>query len=87
MARYAQIVFIQSSDETPEPERILKEQGEQALFDYLIQWDYGHESECDIRDESSAGKRDHVVSFQVGEDKYIMTYNLGLPYFGLERLI
>jgi hypothetical protein len=80
---YANIVFIQSADETAEPEKIYREHGAQALLDYLKQWDYGAESETDTDDNEPWGLGDKVYYF----NDYIVTVNLGLPYFGLCRKI
>jgi hypothetical protein len=82
--KYANIVFIQSSDETEEPEQIYNEQGIGALFEYLKQWDYGKESEQDIYDGIPWGTNDEVYPCA---DNYILTINTRMPYFGLCRII
>lgn len=79
--RYAQIVFMQNSQDADEPLRILDEQGVQAAIDYLAQWDNGDRDE--VRDRPSAGSRDNTK--RVGE--YLLTWNWGLGYIGLERII
>ena len=80
---YANIVFIQSADETAEPEKIYRKRGARALLDYLKQWDYGKESETELDDNEPWGLGDMVY----GIDDYIVTVNLKMPYFGLCRKI
>ena len=77
---YLNIVFMQNSQDTEEPLRILEEQGEHAALEYLKQWDYG--DACEERDEPSAGTDDTIYR----EGDYIMSYNLRLEYIGLERI-
>jgi hypothetical protein len=81
--KYANIVFIQRADETEEPEKIYREQGAEALLEYLKQWDFGAESETDITDSEPWGTSDTIYQF----DNYILTVNMGLPYFSLAREI
>jgi len=78
---YANIVFMQSSQDTAEPLRILEEQGEHAALEYLKQWDYGDSYE--ENNEPCAGTDDTIYR----EGPYIMSYNTRLEYIGLERVI
>lgn len=79
MTKYRQIVFMQEH-EADEAMKILDEVGKQAALEYLLQWDYG---EGDERLTSSAGKNDYLYK----KDNYVMSYNLGIPYIGLEEVI
>lgn len=81
MKKYANIVFIQSSDETQEPETIYHDQGIDALFQYLKQWDYGEYH--DVENTPNFGTSDR--RFYI--DDYIVIVNSGMPYFGLTRII
>ncbi len=79
MKEYRQIVFMQEHD-ADEAMNILDVQGEKAALEYLLQWDQG---EGEVRSTSSAGSRDHIYK----HGNYVMSYNLGLPYIGLEEVI
>lgn len=79
--KYALIVFIQYSEDVIEPEKILEEQGNDGLFKYLKQWDYGEYWET--QDIPFYGKDDNVFYY----DNYILSYNSRIPYFGLEIMI
>lgn len=78
--QYASIVFLQG-DEAVEALEILENDGEQAVLDYLMQWDYGEYDE--VRDESGRGTDDD--SFTSGD--YVVSYNNRLGYIGLEKAI
>jgi len=54
-----------------------------ATFAYLAQWDYGEPAET--YPESHAGSGDWQETSECG--RYLMTYNVGLGYIGLERII
>lgn len=75
------IVFMQGSD-ADEPLRILDESGPEAAIDYLAEWDNGDGG--DMADEPSAGSADDVYQSDNG---YILSWNTGLGYIGLERLV
>jgi hypothetical protein len=79
MIQYRQIVFQQEHD-ADETMQILDEHGKKAALEHLLQWDNG---EGDVRSTSSAGSNDHIYK----SGHYIMSYNLGLPYIGLEEAI
>ena len=79
MAEYRQIVFMQG-DDADETMQILDEHGKKAALDHLLQWDNG---DGDVRSTSSAGSNDYIYK----HGNYIMSYNLGLPYIGLEEVI
>jgi len=78
--QYASIVFLQG-DEASEAFTILEEDGEDALLNYLTQWDYGEYH--DISDSSQAGSDD--TTFENGD--YLVSYNRPLPYISLEKII
>jgi hypothetical protein len=80
MTVYRQIVYQQGQD-ADETMQILDEHGKKAAFEHLLQWDNGQED--DVRSTTSAGSNDY--SYKHGN--YIMSYNLGLPYIGLEEVI
>ena len=91
--KYTQIVFLQNSQDF-ESFRGRGGKGEDGFFNspykekakFLSQWDYGSESEYDTRSKPSAGTHDTVVKINVPmAGKYILTYNRGLGYAGLER--
>lgn len=73
------IVFMQG-EEANEAMSILDEHGADAAIEYLAEWDMGDGGE--ITDEPSAGESDDVYTDDNG---YILTYNTGIPYIGLER--
>lgn len=76
--RYENVVFAQS-DDADEPLEILSEKGEEEAIEYLAQWHYPGEHETN--DELQAGSSDTVFE---SDDGYILTYNNGLGYIGLE---
>jgi len=80
---YFTIVFLQNDSETKEPFEILSEQGEQAVIDYLSQWDFGGESEHCLSGSADKpwGSSDSVY----WQDPYILSYNESLGYIGLTR--
>lgn len=84
---YASIVLLQSGDDTEEPEIIFNQRGPEALLNYLIQWDYGPESEHDMTTDEPWGTSDRVYHFIRGGDEYVVNVNQGLPYFGLTRVV
>jgi hypothetical protein len=80
MPTYEQIVFMQDSQDSEEPLRILDEQGEEAAIEYLAQW---HNNGHEFTDRPSAGSNDRTYS---RADGYLLTYNLRLGYIGLEHV-
>jgi hypothetical protein len=75
------IVFMQGAD-ADTPLSILDTDGPEAAIDYLAEWDNGDGG--DVADEPSAGSADTTYTDDHG---YILTYNVGLGYIGLERLV
>jgi hypothetical protein len=92
--RYANIVFMQDDDADYVLDRLCRvhdwviadgptQETIEAAIDYLAQWDYGTESEHDLRDEIGAGTSDDI--FEHGD--YVLTWHLGLGYVGLMRKV
>lgn len=78
MLVYEQIVFMQGDDAT-EALDILDNKGIDGALRYLKQW---HDSgKHDTRDKPSAGTSDRTHETT---DGYILTWNNGLSYIGLE---
>ena len=77
--QYLQIVFMQG-DDAREPLAILDKQGESAALDFLSEWDYG--DACPTNNEPNAGTSDTVYK----QGNYLLTYNTGLGYIGLDRV-
>lgn len=92
MAKYSHIVFMQDDEGSEVVDRLTRctdgftvygptaETIAEAI-EYLSQWDYG--DDYDVRDEPSAGTSDDTVR----EGEYLLTWNTGLGYVGLERVI
>ena len=80
---YFTIVFLQDDFDTKEPFEILNEQGEQAVIDYLSQWDFEGESENCLSGsiDKPWGSSDSVYC----EGEYILSYNEPLGYISLTR--
>ena len=76
--KYENIVFAQG-DDADEPLEILDSEGPWAAVDYLQEWHYPGEHE--INDELQAGGSDEVYRTAEG---YVLTWNTGLGYIGLE---
>jgi len=77
---YESIVFMQG-EEADEVLDILEEQGEEAAMDFLMQWDMGEGGE--EYDTPPWGEADKL--YEKGD--YVMSYNTGLPAFGLTRIV
>ena len=74
------IIFLQSNDEVNEEAfRLLNEEGETAVVEYLKQWHYP--GEHGTTDFPAAGSSDDT--FRTA-DGYILTFNRRLGYIGLE---
>lgn len=71
------IIFLQG-EEANEALDIYREQGLDAVFEYLSQWHYPGEHET--ANEFSAGLSDRVFN----QDEYRLTVNANLNYIGLE---
>jgi len=79
MARYEQVIFLDSDADYDEFEEILKDDGIEAALKHLQQWHYP--GEHDTREELGYGSSDHV--YEPG-DGYSMAWNTGLSYVSLE---
>ena len=78
---YEQVVFMQDH-EAEEALRILDEQGEYAAVKYLAQWHFPGEHMTS--EEPSRGAADDYFEDDHG---YVLTWNTGLGYIGLEYTI
>ncbi len=77
--KYQHIVFMQEN-EAEEAIATLEEEGAEAAFEYLLQWDHGEGEETDT---PPWGTKDHLYRYFDGEFEYVMSVNFGLPYIGL----
>lgn len=77
--KYQHIVFLQEN-EAEEAIATLEEEGAEAAFEYLLQWDYGEGEETDT---PPWGTKDHLYRYFDGEFEYVMSVNFVLPYIGL----
>ena len=79
--KYQQIVFLQG-DEAIKPLMIMDKKGTDEAMQYLKQWDYG-DGDGEIRTSSAKGTSDYFVE----KSDYLMSWNVGLCYIGLERIV
>ncbi len=77
--KYQHIVFMHGQD-ADEAIDILCDQGTEAAFEYLLEYDSG---ECEETDTPPWGTKDHLYRYFDGEFEYVMSVNCGLPYVGL----
>jgi hypothetical protein len=80
MNKYQRIVFMQG-DEATEPLAILDEQGFDAAIEYLAQWDL---EPGEHFNEPSHGTSDYT---HTTDDNLLLSWNQGLGYIGLERIV
>ena len=78
MPRYERVVFAQT-DDADEPLSILDSDGEDAAIEYLAEWH--NPGEHETAEELSAGSSDQTFE---SDDGYILSWNQGLGYIGLE---
>lgn len=88
---FARIVFMDGDEGREVVDRLCRVDGVVAYgatretvehaIDYLSQWDYGDEQE--LVEMLSHGTLDDVVE----HGDYILSWNLGLGYVGLERVV
>jgi hypothetical protein len=78
---YCSVIFLSNSQDTEEVLQILDNDGEESAIEYLSQWDNGEVFDC--RDTPENGESDHV--YYSGE--YVLNWNSGLGYIGLEKRI
>lgn len=78
MARYERVIFAQT-DDADEPLSILDNDGEDAAIEYLSEWH--NPGEHETADDLSAGSSDRTFE---SDDGYILSWNQGLRYIGLE---
>lgn len=81
--KYEDIIFLhQDSEEAYEAFAILEDRGEHETMEFLKQWDYG---ECPVEERPDAPWGKYDKNYQEGD--YIMSYNMGLGYIGLIKVI
>ena len=73
------IIFCQTDDETTQEAFRLLDESEEAAIEFLKQWHYPGEHET--TEKPGAGTRDYTYEDAEG---YILTWNRGLGYIGLE---
>lgn len=78
--KYARIIFLQG-EEANEPLNILDEQGEQATFEYLQQWN--HRELNEVERFAPGGMNDTLYKSK----GYVMSYNLNIGYISLTKII
>lgn len=78
---YRTVVFLQDS-EAVEALDILDKNGEDDLFEYLLQWECGDEG-ADVREEPPYGRYDMI--FERGE--YVISYDWNGQYVSLTEVI
>ena len=81
---FANIIFIQGH-EADEPLRILDNEGPEAAFKYLEQWDHGEYH--DIRSEDPKGYNDGTEYINKNGLTYVINYNRPLNYIGMNLVI
>ncbi|HEY6020768.1 MAG TPA: hypothetical protein VIY48_12995 [Candidatus Paceibacterota bacterium] len=82
--KYRSVVFIQG-DESDEPFRILHNSGEDALLEYLMQWEYGETGE--VYSDIPWGTYDVTCFFNIDDLEYCVAYNWNLSYVSLTEVI
>ena len=76
--QYETIIFLQGQ-EADEPLDTLKQQGEEAAIEYLLQWDNGDSDEwIDVEPYGTA-------STLYRRDNLVLCYHSGIGYIGLTR--
>lgn len=91
MPRYVRIVFMEGDEGRDAVDTLCNSfegytagttaESIRSTVEYLSQWDDG--SDDDIHDEPSHGACDNVVN----QGDYVLSWNLGLGYVGLERVV
>lgn len=86
---FSRIVFMQDEEGREVVDRLTRTEGilmrgatdatVAEAIEYLSQWDMGEDD--DVHEQMAAGSRDEVTE----RDGYILTWNAGLGYVGLER--
>lgn len=76
---YQHVVFMQG-EEAGEAFKMLNSSGEEAVIDYLAQWDYG---EGEIAGMTGAGRNDDTYR----SGKYLLSWNENFDYIGLEKVL
>lgn len=82
--KYRSVVFL-DGDSSDEPFRELNMFGEEALFEYLLQWEYGETGE--VYSDIPWGTYDVTAFFNQGDISYCVAYNWNLAYVSLTEVI
>lgn len=82
--KYRSVVFIQG-EESDEPFQILHQKGEDSLFEYLLQWEYGETGE--VYSDIPWGTYDVTNFHKHGDLDYCVSYNWNLAYVSLTEVI
>lgn len=72
-------------DSSDEPFKILNESGEVALFEYLLQWEYG--DDIPLEDQIPWGSYDVTFFINQGGLEYCVACNWNLAYVSLTEVI
>lgn len=86
MKKYAHIIFTHDYQDEEVDRLMNKEYDFEALARHLSQWDTGEYNE--IRDVPGAGTSDDCEEYTIeGAGTYLLSWNIGLGYVGLEAII
>ena len=84
--KYENIVFMQG-EESEEVLNLLEEEGEEAAFNHLVQWDYGDQPE-EGADHFPWGKYDFIYKKNNKDGTYyIMSYRPIFQTIGLRKVL
>lgn len=87
MEKYCPIIFLHDYQDDLVNAFISGAIDERAIADHLSQWDFGFENEHTVNDNPEHGSSDRVMRLVVHGSNYLLSWNAGLGYVGLERVI
>lgn len=82
--KYRRVIFL-DEDNSDEPFKILNDLGEDDLFEYLLQWEYGEE--IPLENDIPWGTYDVTYFSNDGDIEYCVAYNWNLAYVSLTEVI
>lgn len=82
--RFRSVVFL-DGDNADEALRILDRDGDDSLFEYLMQWEYGEPSE--ESDREPWGQSDWTTTHRCGDSAYVVSHNWNLSYVSLTEVV
>lgn len=82
--KYRSVVFLDGGS-SDIPFEILNKQGEDALFEYLLQWEYGEPGE--VYSDIPWGTYDVTNFIEQDGIEYCVAYNWNLAYVSLTEVI